>query len=79
MWAGHLTDHFNPQTMTVNLSDSVYSSSSVAAAAVAAHECGHAVQHARGYAPLDAAFAAGSRSCSFSASRRHVGHHRWGW
>lgn len=50
--AGHLTDHFNPQTMTVNLSDSVYSSSSVAAAAVAAHECGHAVQHARGYAPL---------------------------
>lgn len=50
--AGHLTDHFNPQTMTVNLSDAVYSSTSVAAAAVAAHECGHAVQHARGYAPL---------------------------
>lgn len=49
---GTLTDHFNPQTMTVNLSDSVYGSSSVAAAAVAAHECGHAVQHARGYAPL---------------------------
>ena len=45
--AGHLTDHFNPQTMTVNLSDSVYASRSVAAAAVAAHECGHAVQHAR--------------------------------
>ena len=50
--AGHLTDHFNPQTMTVNLSESVYSSDSVAAAAVAAHECGHAVQHARDYAPL---------------------------
>lgn len=50
--SGHLTDHFNPRTMTVNLSDSVYSSTSVAAAAVAAHECGHAVQHARGYAPL---------------------------
>lgn len=50
--AGHLTDHFNPQTMTVNLSDSVYNSTSVAAAAVAAHECGHAVQHARDYAPL---------------------------
>ena len=50
--AGHLTDHFNPQTMTVNLSDSVYSSNSVAAAAVAAHECGHAVQHAHAYAPL---------------------------
>ena len=49
---GHLTDHFNPQTMTVNLSDSVYSSRSVAAAAVAAHECGHAVQHAVQYAPL---------------------------
>lgn len=49
---GRLTDHFNPQTMTVNLSDSVYGSRSVAAAAVAAHECGHAVQHARGYAPL---------------------------
>lgn len=50
---GNLTDHFNPQTMTVNLSDSVYASRSVAAAAVAAHECGHAVQHARGYAPLE--------------------------
>lgn len=49
---GHLTDHFNPQTMTVNLSDSVYSSRSIAALAVACHECGHAVQHARGYAPL---------------------------
>ncbi len=50
--AGHLTDHFNPATMTVNLSDSVYSGRSVAAAAVACHECGHAVQHAEGYAPL---------------------------
>ena len=50
--AGHLTDHFNPQTMTVNLSDSVYSGRSVSAAAVACHECGHAVQHAQGYAPL---------------------------
>ena len=50
--AGQLTDHFNPRTMTVNLSDSVYSSNSVAAAAVAAHECGHAVQHAEGYGPL---------------------------
>ena len=49
---GHLTDHFNPQTMTVNLSDAVYGSDSVAAAAVAAHECGHAIQHAREYAPL---------------------------
>lgn len=49
---GMLTDHFNPQTKTVALSESVYSKRSVAAAAVAAHECGHAVQHARGYAPL---------------------------
>ena len=49
---GMLTDHFNPQNMTVNLSDSVYSSRSIAAAAVACHECGHAIQHARGYAPL---------------------------
>lgn len=49
---GNLTDHFNPQTMTVALSESVYSSRSVAAAAVAAHECGHAVQHATGYAPI---------------------------
>lgn len=49
---GHLTDHFNPMNKTVNLSESVYNSNSVAAAAVAAHECGHAVQHARAYAPL---------------------------
>ena len=49
---GHLTDHFNPVTMTVNLSDSVYSSRSIAAAAVACHECGHAVQHATGYGPI---------------------------
>lgn len=49
---GHLTDHYNPATKTVNLSASVYNSASVAAAAVAAHECGHAVQHAYAYAPL---------------------------
>ena len=49
---GHLTDHYNPATKTVNLSESVYASNSVAAAAVAAHECGHAMQHAQGYAPL---------------------------
>lgn len=45
--SGQLTDHFNPQTMTVNLSDAVYSSRSVAAAAVACHECGHAIQQHR--------------------------------
>lgn len=49
---GSLTDHYNPANKTVNLSEGVYSSNSVAAAAVAAHECGHAVQHAYGYAPL---------------------------
>ena len=49
---GMLTDHFNPQTKTIALSEGVYDSRSVAAAAVAAHECGHAVQHAMGYAPL---------------------------
>ena len=49
---GHLTDHYNPATKTVNLSESVYRQYNVAAAAVAAHECGHAVQHAKVYAPL---------------------------
>lgn len=49
---GHLTDHYNPATKTVNLSENVFNSNSIAAAAVAAHECGHAVQHAYGYAPL---------------------------
>ncbi|MGL5894210.1 MAG: zinc metallopeptidase [Bacteroidales bacterium] len=49
---GHLTDHYNPVNKTVNLSQGVFHSNSVAAAAVAAHECGHAVQHARAYAPL---------------------------
>lgn len=50
--AGKLTDHYNPVNKTLNLSKSVYSSNSVSALAVAAHECGHAVQHAEGYAPL---------------------------
>lgn len=49
---GHLTDHYDPTKKTVNLSQDVYQSASVAAAAVAAHECGHAVQHAHAYAPL---------------------------
>lgn len=49
---GTLTDHYNHATKTVNLSESVYYSTSVAAAAVAAHECGHVVQHAMGYGPL---------------------------
>lgn len=49
---GRLTDHFDPTTMTVNLSEPVYSGRNIAAAAIAAHECGHAVQHATGYAPI---------------------------
>ena len=49
---GQLTDHYNPANRTVNLSEAVYHSNSVAAAAVAAHECGHAVQHATAYVPL---------------------------
>ena len=49
---GQLTDHYNPANGTVNLSDVVFSVNSVASAAVAAHECGHALQHAKGYAPL---------------------------
>ncbi|MGV3557479.1 zinc metallopeptidase [Larkinella arboricola] len=49
---GMLTDHYNPQDKTVNLSADVYYGRSVAAAAVAAHECGHAVQHATAYGPL---------------------------
>lgn len=49
---GELTDHYNPENKTVNLSESVYHMRNVAAAAVAAHECGHAVQHAKAYAWL---------------------------
>ncbi len=49
---GNLTDHYHPGKKTLGLSDTVYNSSSVAAVGVAAHECGHAVQHATGYAPL---------------------------
>ena len=49
---GNLTDHYNPGNKTLGLSDTVYNYTSVAAIGVAAHECGHAVQHARGYVPL---------------------------
>lgn len=51
--SGNLTDHYNPSKKTLNLSDSVYGSTSVAAIGVAAHECGHAVQHQQGYVPLN--------------------------
>lgn len=50
--SGELTDHYDPRTKTVNLSDSVYNSTSVAAVGVAAHECGHVIQHDTNYAPL---------------------------
>ena len=49
---GNLTDHFDPRSKVLRLSDAVYGSASVAAVGVAAHECGHAIQHAKGYAPL---------------------------
>ncbi len=50
--AGNLSDHFDPRTNVVRLSDATYASTSVAAIGVAAHECGHAIQHAKGYAPI---------------------------
>ena len=50
--SGRLTDHYDPRTKTVNLSDAVYGESSIAALGVAAHECGHAIQDANSYAPL---------------------------
>ena len=50
--SGKLTDHYDPRNKTLNLSDAVYASTSVAAVGVAAHECGHAIQHARHYVPL---------------------------
>ena len=69
---GMLTDHYNPTNKTVNLSEGVYNTCSVAAAAVAAHECGHAVQHARAYAPLPDAFGFSS-GCSVLLFYRTVG------
>ena len=50
--AGKLTDHYNPTDKTINLSEGVFGSASIAACAIAAHETGHALQHAQGYAPL---------------------------
>ena len=50
--SGHLSDNFNPRNKTINLSDSVYGSTSIAAIGVAAHEAGHAVQHAVNYKPI---------------------------
>lgn len=50
--SGHLTDHYDPRNKVLRLSDATYNATSVAAIGVAAHECGHALQHAQGYAPL---------------------------
>ncbi len=50
--SGELTDHFNPGNMTINLSSDIYGGTSIAAMAVAAHECGHAIQHHTGYKPI---------------------------
>ncbi len=52
MTSGLLSDHYNPSTKTVNLSEEVYATSTITAASVAAHECGHAIQHKVGYKPL---------------------------
>lgn len=49
---GHLTDNYNPKTKTVSLSESVYGAATVSAVGIAAHECGHAIQHAEGYTPI---------------------------
>lgn len=49
---GHLTDNYNPKTKTVSLSESVYGSATVSSVGIAAHECGHAIQHAVGYTPI---------------------------
>ena len=54
---GNLTDHYNPANKTLGLSDATYNSASVAAIGVAAHECGHAIQHAKGYADQSRNFA----------------------
>lgn len=71
---GHLTDHYNPANQTVNLSESVYYSNSIAAAAVAAHECGHAVQHAT--ASSDAfGFGSGRQLCFQHYDMGAVGWH----
>ena len=51
--SGNLTDHYDPRTKTVSLSEDIYNKTSLAAVGVAAHECGHAIQHAIGYAPLE--------------------------
>ena len=51
--SGSLTDHYDPRTKTVSLSEDIYGQTSLAAVGVAAHECGHAIQHAIGYAPLE--------------------------
>lgn len=50
--AGNLTDHYDPRTKVLRLSDATYGSNSIAAVGVAAHECGHAIQHAQAYVPL---------------------------
>ena len=76
--SGQLTDHFNPQTMTVNLSDAVYSSRSVAAAAVACHECGHADPACTRLRSAGVAFAAGTHRAVLLAYGNVRHHHRPG-
>ena len=73
--AGNLTDHYDPRTKTLRLSESVYDSTSVAAVGVAAHETGHAIQHDVGYAPLAlrSFFVPDSDWVYFQRRRQHIG------
>lgn len=74
--SGNLTDHYDPRTRTLRLSDATYNSTSVAALGVAAHECGHAVQHATGYVPLKLKKQSGTGS-KFRKFYRMAADHSW--
>lgn len=79
--AGSLSDHYDPRTQVVSLSEGVYDQASVSAMAIACHECGHAVQHARGYAAMEGALRARPRSqlrlerVAHPAAHRHLPQH----
>ncbi len=72
--SGNLTDHYDPRTKTLRLSDATYNSTSVAALGVAAHECGHAVQHATGYVPSEVKKQSGTGSKFWKFYRMAVDH-----
>ena len=74
--SGNLTDHYDPKNKVLRLSDATYGSDSIAAIGVAAHECGHAVQHQQGYAPLKISWGYGS-SCESWIQSFLVVYSRW--